>query len=115
MRLGWPDAVTTKEQLLALGSFEPEWKEFVYDGMQLAVAVETLPTDSESYIDLVGYVLNRHFHEWRRFFVVQIRSAGGIEVRIDESGMLEALGTANNDLRGKRLFAFDLRAVYDDR
>jgi hypothetical protein len=93
-----------------------EWKELRHGGMELAVAIETLPTDNESYIDVYGYVYNRHFQEWRRFLAGQIRGAGGLEIRLDDAtGVLSAVGAANNDLRGKPLLTFDLRAVDDDR
>jgi hypothetical protein len=104
--------------LRRFGFFHPgvEWKEFQYKGLDLAVGIETLPTDNESYIDVYAYVFNRHFKEWRRFVATQIRGAGLIEVRVDAAaGTLTAVGAANNDLRGKAVLSFDLRAVYDDR
>jgi hypothetical protein len=114
----WPLAVASKDALRALGSFRPgpEWRHFDYRGLAVAAAIDVLPSDGESYIDVYGYVHNRHFREWRRFFAVQIRGAGLLELRLDEAtGTLAAVGAANNDLKDQPLFAFDLRAVHDDR
>ena len=112
----WPESVATKEELLKLGTFSPRWTKLEHEGIGIAVAVEELPTDSESYINVIGYVHNRHFREWRRFFDVQLRGAGGVEVRHEvQAKRIVVVGTANNDLRDQRLFAFDLRAVHDDR
>ena len=114
----WPEAVKTREQLLALGEFRPgpEWKQLTYRGMELAVAAETWPSDNESYISIYGYMHNVHFKEWRRFVAVQIRGAGAVDLRLDETtGVLAVVGAANNELKGKALFTFDLAAVSDDR
>jgi hypothetical protein len=112
----WPESAATDAELSAIGAFNPTWNRFDFNGMKLAVAVEVWPTDGESYIDLHGYVYNLHFREWRRFFGVKVRGAGGVDVRLEErEGLLVAVGTANNDLREQRVFVFDLRAVHDDR
>lgn len=110
----WPFEVETKDELLRLGVYSPEWKQLTFEGMDLAIAIETMPTDGESYIDVRGYVFNRRFKSWRRFFDVQVRGAGGVNVSVDGSDLV-VTGTANNALRGEALFTFDLRAVHDDR
>jgi hypothetical protein len=112
----WPRAVKTRELLLHTGLFAPEWAEISHNGKQVAVAIETLPTDGESYIDVYAYVFNRYFREWRQFIAVKIRNAGTVELEHDEqTGSLAIIGRANNDLNGARLLSFDLRAVSDDR
>jgi len=112
----WPQSVKTRKELLATGHFPKKWTELTHNGMKIAVAIEELPTDSESYIDVYGYVYNLHFTEWRQFFAVKIRGAGDILLRHDKAaGLLSVRGAANNDLNGKPLFTFDLSAVYDDR
>lgn len=107
----WPLSVKTRAQLSSLGMFgAPTWNNFTHEGRELAVATETSPTDNESYIDVHGYVRNRHFDEWRRFFAVKIRGAGMVNVQMSESlGTLSVVGAAN-----KPQFTFDLRAVMGD-
>lgn len=114
----WPEVVASREALRRAGRFGLgiAWTELQYDRMELAVAVEELPTDGESYIDVYAYVFNRRFREWRRFLAAQVRCAGQLDIRVDASaGTLQALGAANNELGGKALLTFDLRAVRDDR
>jgi len=114
----WPFSASSTEQLRSFGFFHPgvEWKDLTWQGMKLAVATETLPTDGESYIDVHGYVFNQHFQEWRRFVSAQIRGAGVLELRLDPaSGMLTVVGAADNDKKDKSLLSFDLHAVHDDR
>jgi len=111
----WPQQAKSVAELRRLG-MSPEWHELVHDWMKIAVVVETLPSDGESYIDVYAYIYNHHFREWRQFFAVKVRGAGGVAVELDsQSGRLEVLGTANNALGRRPLFTFDLAAVHDDR
>jgi hypothetical protein len=112
----WPSSVSSDAELKQLGLMRTKWYDLEFDGKKVVVAVETMPTRGESYIDVYGYVFNRSFKEWRRFLDAKTRDAGHIEISLDrDNGRLVVLGAANNDLNGKPLVTFDLAAVSDDR
>ncbi|APR76750.1 Hypothetical protein A7982_02097 [Minicystis rosea] len=105
----------TAEELQAALPLSRDWQRHDHRGMQILTGVSDLGTSGESYLDVHGYVYNRHFAEWRRFCMVKTRSVGQIHVGIDEAmGVLFVEGRAQNHLRGKRVVLIDLATVSDD-
>jgi len=93
-----------------------DWKIYEVDGMQILAGLCELPSDGESYIDVFGYVYNRHYEEWRRFCLVKTRGVGLATIQIDEDeGTLFLIGGANNRFKGKRVFQIDIGVLSDDR
>ncbi|MBC8871959.1 MAG: hypothetical protein H8E44_21220 [Planctomycetes bacterium] len=112
----WPRSVKTKDELRKKGLFPADWKWLEYDGMQIGIAVVDRPTDSESYIDVFGYIYNQSFKEWRHFLTADLRNAGDVKIDLDmKHGALKVVGAAKNDLNGRVLVLWDLAALSDDR
>ncbi len=94
---------------------EPQWHRFEFNDKNIAVAVVTVPSFGNSYIDVYGYVYNDRLSEWRRFLAANTQDAGRVEVSVDNtSGQLIVIGAANNLLKNKTIVAFDLRAMLID-
>jgi len=112
----WPRSVKTKDELRKKGLFPADWKWLEDDGMQIGIAVVDRPTDSESYIDVFGYIYNRSFKEWRPFLTANLRNAGDVKIDLDRKhGALKVVGAAKNDLNGRVLVLWNLAALSDDR
>ncbi|MCH8046713.1 MAG: hypothetical protein IID44_23670 [Planctomycetes bacterium] len=110
-----PEAAATKAELRESIPLA-EWKWLEHDGMKIAVGVYVLPSFGESYIDVYGYVYNRHFKEWRQFCIAKTRNAGHVEVLLDpKQGFVKVIGAANNRLKGKTVVMWNIAALSDGR
>ena len=111
---GVPETAATKAELR---EFLPvKWKWFEHEGMKIAVGVYVLPSFGESYIDVYGYVDNKHFKQWRRSCIVKTRNAGRVEVLLDsKQGFVKVIGAANNRLKGKTIVMWNIAALSDGR
>jgi len=106
----------TIEELAFADIFGTDWKIYEVDGMQILVGLLELPSDGESYIDVFGYVYNRHYEEWRRFCLVKTYGVYLATIQVDEDeGTIFLIGGANNEFKGKRLFQIDIGVLSDDR
>ena len=113
---GGPDSAKTVDEIKRSVLFGKNWKIHNINGLRILVGMSELPTSGESYIDVHGYVYNRYFKEWRRFCLVKTRNIGWGEVRVDKkAGVVYLLAKANNELKGKRVFQFDIAVLSDDR
>lgn len=109
------DSAVTKEEVKKSVPFAQSWHEATYAKRQYLFALTDGPADSASYIDLHGWIYNKHFKEWRRICLVKTRHLGTAKLSIDEKkGMVVLRGAANNDLKGQVVFQFDLRVTDDD-
>lgn len=114
--VGGLEAAKTTKEIKAGLLFAEDWKEFEWKGNKLLVALSSLPTSGESYIDVHGYLYNRSFKEWRRFCVVKTRNVGWAEIGLDEENEeLYLLAKANTPMKGKRVFRYSLLLLSDDR
>jgi len=109
------DSAATKEEVKKSVLFAQSWHEATYAKRQYLFALADWPTSGASYIDLHGWVYNKHFKEWRRICLVKTRHLGKAKLSIDEKkGMVLLSGAANNDLKDQVVFQFDLRVTDDD-
>jgi hypothetical protein len=109
------DTAATKEAVKKSVLFAKSWHEASFAKRQFLFALAEFPADGESYIDLLGWIYNKSFKEWRRICLVKTRGLGKAELSIDEKkGVVVLRGTANNELKGQEVFRFDLRATSDD-
>jgi hypothetical protein len=109
-----PDTAKTVQEIKESVALDSEWKETEFAKRKFLFAL-TFEGDGESYIDLHGWIYNRHFKEWRRILTVKTRNVGNAELFIDDQkGVLSLRGASNNDLKGVEVFRFDLRATSND-
>ena len=95
--------------------FPADWTEGEFEGRKFLFALAEFPSDSESYIDLHGWIYNEYFREWRRFLSVKTRNLGGAKLRLDgRAGVVAVRGAANNEFNGAEVLRFDLRATSSD-
>lgn len=108
----WKPSAKTLKELRSFGLSDTRWQLLRYKGLRLALTLYAWPTDSVSVIDIVGYVYNEHFREWRRFCLTTARRVVDARLELDaKRGMLRVVGTGNNELRGKTILAWNLEAM----
>ncbi|MCA9521824.1 MAG: hypothetical protein KC609_12660 [Myxococcales bacterium] len=108
----WKASAKTLVELRSFGLSDTRWQMLRYKGLRLAMTLYAWPMDSVSVIDIVGYVYNEHFREWRRFCLATARRVFDAKLELDaKRGMLRVVGTGNNDLRGKTILAWNLGAI----
>jgi hypothetical protein len=108
------DSAKTVDEIKNRVPFATTWKETTFADRKYLFATTHIG-DGESYIDLHGWIYNRHFKEWRRILKIKTRGLGKAELLIDnQKGTLSLRGAANNDLKGVEVFRFDLRVTNDD-
>jgi len=84
--------------------------------MKILVGALTLPTDSEPYINIHGYVYNRYFKEWRRFCLVKLRNVFQVRMQLDKDArVLRFFEDANSSLKGRCVFQISIAVLSDDR
>ncbi len=109
-------AAKTKDVLRRSGVFPAKWTWLEHNGMQIGIGVVDLPTVSEPYIEVFGYVYNRHFKEWRSFCSASLRNVFTLNVELDKKhAVLKLLDGSNNDGKGKVVLQWNLAYLSDDR
>ena len=112
--LDGPDSAKTIEEIKKGVLFAVQWKESTFAKRQYLFAV-TSTGDGASFIDLLGWIYNRHFKEWRRIVNLKTRHLGNTELLIDEkTGLVSLKGAAYNEFEKVEVFRFDLRVTSDD-
>jgi len=107
-----PETAATKAELREFLPMTADWKWLEHEGMKIAVGVYVRPSFGESYIDVYGYVYNRHFKEWRQFGIARTRYAGHVEILLDsKQGLVKVIGAANNRLKGKAIAMWNTAAL----
>lgn len=109
------DSAKTIGEIKKALTLPAEWTEGTFDGRKFLFALVELPTDSESYIDVHGWIYNEYYQEWRRFLKVNTRNLGQAKLFLDtQNGVVSVRGAANNDLNEADTLRFDLRATSND-
>jgi len=78
------DRAKTLKEIKASVPSGPDWTIHEIDGMEILVGISELPTDSEPYFDIHGYVYNRSFKEWRPFCLVKLRNVFQVKTQLDK-------------------------------
>ena len=106
------DVAKSREDVKRLVHTNEPWLETSFNNMHYMFVAEVLPAYGSSRIDLHGWVYRHHSGQWEKMFVVRTNGVGAIQLSVDqESGMLSAIGTANNKFLDKKVFEFDLNAT----
>ena len=106
----------TLKEIKASAPSGQDWTMHEIDGMKILIGLSELPTDSEPYIDINGYVYNRSFKEWRPFCLVKLRNVFQVKTQIDKDArVLRFFEDANSSLKGKCVFQINIAALSDDR
>lgn len=108
-----PDQVLrTRDDLKALFRNAESWLEAKQGETQFIFCQHVLPSFGCSKIDIHGWVFRSQAHRWERVFAIRINGAGQLRLSVDpNTGVLSATGTANNKLKGKTVFTFELSAT----
>ncbi len=97
-----------------LGMFPVEWYRFEPGRLKIAKGVENRTMFSPTHHYVYGYVYNKGLDGWTRFLASNLEGVGNVSISIDdELGYINILGAANNDLKGRPIVSYSLKAISD--